>query len=359
MRIYQVGGSVRDQLLGLSSQDEDWVVVGARPEHMLSQGFTQVGADFPVFLHPHNGQEYALARTERKTGKGYLGFEVKVEDVTLEEDLLRRDLTINAMARGEDGVLVDPYGGQKDLERQVLRHVSDAFREDPVRILRVLRFLARFGPEWTIAAETKDLMYRMVRDGEADHLVPERIWKEMSRALMEPHPWLFVRGLADFGLTSRPAFHAYRFAGFSGSVLREATQKKAPLAVRVALMLGDSQAPKQCPAGVPADIWKATLAWSAFGSDNRLFQPGAHAEHIVNFLEGIGAFRSRDTLHTLVGCWRCIGTDTTPLEAAAIAAVDDVDTKAISASMPPGPAVGKAIRDARIAAVQSLVEEPA
>jgi tRNA nucleotidyltransferase (CCA-adding enzyme) len=186
LKTYTVGGSVRDELLGLPVQDRDYVVVGATPEDMIAAGFRPVGKDFPVFLHPGTHEEYALARTERKSGRGYKGFTVySAPDVTLEQDLARRDLTINAIARDEDGTLIDPFSGEKDLREGVLRHVSEAFHEDPVRILRVARFAARFG--FRIADETMALMKLMVDNGEADHLVPERVWQEFSRGLAEEH----------------------------------------------------------------------------------------------------------------------------------------------------------------------------
>jgi tRNA nucleotidyltransferase (CCA-adding enzyme) len=200
-RIYLVGGAVRDGLLGRAPGDRDFVVVGATPAAMLAQGYKPVGKDFPVFLHPTTGEEYALARTERKTGPGYHGFSFHAApDVTLEDDLVRRDLTINAMARDEAGALVDPYGGAKDLRERVLRHVSPAFAEDPVRILRIARFLARFAPlGFRIADTTLALMRRMVADGEAAHLVPERVWAETRKALAEPAPSAFVRALRECG----------------------------------------------------------------------------------------------------------------------------------------------------------------
>ena len=187
MKSYVVGGAVRDELLGLPVQDRDHVVVGATPEEMERAGFKPVGKDFPVFLHPQTHEEYALARTERKSGRGYKGFTVHAApEVTLEEDLRRRDLTINAMARAEDGTLIDPYGGKRDLEQGILRHVSEAFAEDPVRILRVARFAACFG--FRVAPETLGLMRRMVESGEADYLVPERVWQEFAKGLMEREP---------------------------------------------------------------------------------------------------------------------------------------------------------------------------
>ena len=188
MKTYVVGGAVRDQLLGLPVQDRDHVVVGATPQEMIRRGFTPVGKDFPVFLHPQTHEEYALARTERSTAPGYKGFTFHTApDVTLEDDLIRRDLTINAMALDEDGTLVDPFGGQRDLEAKLFRHVSPAFAEDPVRILRVARFASRFA-DFSLAPETLELMRKMVTDGEVDHLVPERVWQELARGLMETKP---------------------------------------------------------------------------------------------------------------------------------------------------------------------------
>jgi tRNA nucleotidyltransferase (CCA-adding enzyme) len=193
LKIYLVGGAVRDKLLGLPIKERDWVVVGATPEEMLKKGFKQVGKDFPVFLHPETQEEYALARTERKTGKGYYGFDCdSSKTVTLEEDLMRRDLTINTMAETGDGQIIDPFGGQQDLQDKLFRHVSLAFSEDPVRILRVARFASRFGPlGFKVANETLDLMRQMVQAGEVDALVPERVWQEMVRALGEADPTQF------------------------------------------------------------------------------------------------------------------------------------------------------------------------
>jgi len=198
VKIYVVGGAVRDELLGLSVADRDYVVVGSTPEEMTALGYKPVGKDFPVFLHPRTHEQYALARTERKTARGYRGFQVHAApEVTLEQDLERRDLTINAMARDEAGVLIDPFGGAADLERGLLRHVSAAFVEDPVRILRVARFAARFG--FAVAPETMALMRTMVENGEAGALVPERVWQEFSRGLMERDPSRMFPVLADAG----------------------------------------------------------------------------------------------------------------------------------------------------------------
>lgn len=203
MQIYVVGGAVRDELLGLPVQDHDWVVVGATPDQMIAQGFRPVGKDFPVFLHPQTQEEYALARTERKTAPGYHGFVFHTSpEVRLEDDLIRRDLTINAMARAEDGSIVDPYGGQQDLQERVFRHVSEAFAEDPVRILRLARFAARF-PDFRVADATNALMRKMVDEGEVDALVPERVWQELSRGLMEQKPSRMFAVLRDCGALAR------------------------------------------------------------------------------------------------------------------------------------------------------------
>ena len=203
MQIYIVGGAVRDELLGRPNADHDYVVVGATPEAMLAQGFRPVGKDFPVFLHPETHEEYALARTERKTGRGYHGFAFHAApDVTLEDDLARRDLTINAMARAGDGSIIDPFGGQRDLQAKVLRHVGPAFAEDPVRILRLARFAARFS-DFTVAPETIELMRGMVANGEVDHLVAERVWQELAKGLMEDKPSRMIEVLRECGALAR------------------------------------------------------------------------------------------------------------------------------------------------------------
>ncbi len=205
MKIYLVGGTVRDNLLGLPARERDWVVVGATPADLVAQGFKPVGKDFPVFLHPDTHDEYALARTERKTAPGYHGFEFHASpEVSLEEDLRRRDLTINAMARDENGEIIDPFGGRRDLTNRVLRHVSPAFVEDPVRILRVARFHARFFElGFSVADETREFMKNMVDRGEVDALVPERIWQETVRAIAENHPEKYFEILRDCGALSR------------------------------------------------------------------------------------------------------------------------------------------------------------
>ncbi|MGF6495376.1 tRNA nucleotidyltransferase (CCA-adding enzyme) [Luteibacter sp. 621] len=244
MQIYLVGGAVRDHLLGRAVVDRDWVVVGATPEQMLAAGYRAVGKDFPVFLHGDSKEEYALARTERKTGRGYHGFAFHADPtVTVEQDLERRDLTINAIAQHEDGRLVDPYGGVADIEARLLRHVSDAFVEDPVRLLRVARFAARYAPlGFTVADETMALMRHMVANGEVDHLVPERVWAETRKALAELAPEVFVRVLREsgalrvlfpevdalYGVPQRPEFHPEVDTGIHIEMVLHAAAVLAP-----------------------------------------------------------------------------------------------------------------------------------
>ena len=256
MQIYKVGGAVRDRLLGQTVSDTDWVVVGASAEDMLEKGYRPVGADFPVFLHPRTGEEYALARTERKSGRGYGGFTFYASpDVSLEEDLVRRDLTINAMAEDDNGRLIDPYGGQRDLEAHLLRHVSPAFVEDPLRVLRVARFAARFAPlGFKVADETLALMRELSESGELEALTPERSWKEIARALMEARPDVFVQVLRDCGALAvlmpevdalfgvpQPAQHHPEIDTGEHllAVLRQCAEHRQPLTVRWACLLHD------------------------------------------------------------------------------------------------------------------------
>ncbi|MEK1942382.1 MAG: multifunctional CCA addition/repair protein [Pseudomonas sp.] len=256
MQIYKVGGAVRDRLLGRAVTDIDWLVVGASAEEMLAKGFRPVGDDFPVFLHPKTQEEYALARTERKSGRGYGGFTFYASpEVTIEEDLTRRDLTINAMAEDEQGQVIDPYGGQKDLNARLLRHVSPAFAEDPLRVLRVARFAARYAPlGFSVADETLTLMRELSESGELSALTPERSWKEISRALMEERPDVFIQVLRDcgalkamlpeidalFGVPQPEAHHPEIDTGAHVlSVLRQCAEHKQPLTVRWACLLHD------------------------------------------------------------------------------------------------------------------------
>ncbi|WP_394200686.1 multifunctional CCA addition/repair protein [Marinagarivorans algicola] len=266
MKIYLVGGAVRDQLLHYPVLEHDWVVVGASPAQMTAQGFVQVGKDFPVFLHPKTKDEYALARIERKIAPGYSGFSFDTSNgVTLEQDLARRDLTINAIAQADDGSLIDPYGGQQDLQNKQLRHVSDAFSEDPVRILRIARFAARYHHlGFSVAPETQKLMQRMVAAGEVDALVPERVWKETARALGEQNPEQFIQVLKNcgalarimpelddvFGVPQPPQHHPEIDTGLHSLLsLQHAANQSSALTVRFATLVHDLG--KAC---TPADI---------------------------------------------------------------------------------------------------------
>jgi len=256
MEVYLVGGAVRDEQLGLPVKERDWCVVGATPDELLSKGYRQVGKGFPVFLHPETNEEYALARTERKTGAGYHGFEFQTSpDVTLEADLSRRDLTINAMARDADANLIDPFDGMADLEHRVLRHISDAFSEDPVRILRTAKFKARFaGLGFELAGETLDLMAQMVSDGEADSLQADRVWQETEAALAGPNPHLFFQVLRDcgalavvfpeldalFGVPQPPQWHPEIDCGLHAlMVLEQSAKLSDDIAVRFAALVHD------------------------------------------------------------------------------------------------------------------------
>ena len=256
MEVYLVGGAVRDEQLGLPVKERDWCVVGATPEELLSKGYRQVGKGFPVFLHPETNEEYALARTERKTGAGYHGFEFQTSpDVTLEADLGRRDLTINAMARDADGNLIDPFDGMADLENRVLRHVSDAYSEDPVRILRTAKFKARFaGLGFELAGETLDLMTQMVSAGEADSLQADRVWQETEAALAGPNPHLYFQVLRDcgaltvvfpeldalFGVPQPPQWHPEIDCGLHAlMVLEQSAKLSDDVAVRFAALVHD------------------------------------------------------------------------------------------------------------------------
>ncbi len=346
MKTYVVGGAVRDELLGLPVQDRDYVVVGATPEEMVAKGFRPVGKDFPVFLHPRTQEEYALARTERKSGRGYKGFTVHASpEVTLEEDLRRRDLTINAMAKDpETGTLVDPFHGKRDLEQGVLRHVSEAFAEDPVRILRVARFAARFG--FKVHAETMQLMRRMVESGEAAFLVPERVWQEFAKGLMEKHPERMLEVLAETGLQQSllPGVDVGR-KHYDGS-----------LAVRYALLawpLGPDQVQRMNEAlKVPNavdDIASITARYRSFFSKKR-----PAAQELLDFLKGADAFRRPDRFGEVLQAARLAipGFDAARAEAARRAA-SAIDAAAIAKSSAGGD-VGRAIDDARLQALEKL-----
>ncbi len=291
LEAYEVGGAVRDALLGLPVNDRDWVVVGATPERMVELGFRPVGRDFPVFLHPQTHEEYALARTERKTARGYRGFAVQASpDVTLEDDLRRRDLTINAMARAADGTLIDPWGGARDLRDGVLRHVGEAFAEDPVRILRLARFAARF-ERFTVAPETLALMRAMVAGGEVDALVPERVWQEVARGLAESRPSRMFAVLREAGALARlsPELDAHWDARLARTV-DAAARAGAPLAARFAALLH----------GLDAAAVESACARMRAPNDGRDLARLAAAEHRT-----VASARALDAAATLALLERC------------------------------------------------------
>ncbi len=402
MKTYIVGGAVRDRLLGEPVNDRDWVVTGASPQDMLDAGYLPVGKDFPVFLHPRTHEEYALARTERKTGPGYRGFEVHAApDVTLEDDLVRRDLTINAIAQAGDGTLVDPHGGQSDLAAKVLRHVSEAFAEDPVRILRLARFAARW-PEFSVAPETTALMRRMVDAGEVDALVAERVWQELSRGLMERAParmFEVLRGVgalarlmpevdALFGVPQPPAHHPEIDTGVHTlMVLDRCAATAQPLPVRWACLVHDLG-----KATTPADVLPRHIGHEQRGEklirrvNERLRVPvdcgelavltarehthvhastGLGAAALMRLLERCDAFRRPERFLQMLAACECDATGRLGFEqrpypqrgrlATALEVAQKVDARAASAQAiergMKGPAIADAIRRARVQAL--------
>ncbi|HET7728782.1 MAG TPA: multifunctional CCA tRNA nucleotidyl transferase/2'3'-cyclic phosphodiesterase/2'nucleotidase/phosphatase [Usitatibacter sp.] len=366
MKTYAVGGSVRDELLGLPVEDRDYVVVGADPAEMTRLGFKAVGADFPVFLHPRTHEEYALARTERKTGPGYRGFSFHAApDVTLEEDLRRRDLTINAMARAEDGTLIDPYGGEADLRAGLLRHVSEAFAEDPVRILRVARFAARFG--FAIAPETLALMQEMVAKGEADALVPERVWQEVARGLMERSPSRMVAVLRECGALARVLPEIDRWYGDAvqpeglASRLDHAAARGYPLAVRYALLLlgldAEQAASLSARINAPSDC--RDLATAAIRERELMESRDLDAQSTLGLLERIDAFRRPEKLERLLQVAECDALAGSPAAFAprrqltrAYEAAKAVDAGRVARENPDD--IPEAVRRARLTAIASL-----
>jgi tRNA nucleotidyltransferase (CCA-adding enzyme) len=395
MRIFTVGGAVRDELLGLPVRDRDFVVVGATPETMLSSGYRPVGKDFPVFLHPVTHEEYALARTERKTGRGYRGFAFHASpEVTLEEDLARRDLTINAIAKAPDGTLIDPFGGAADLAARVLRHVGPAFVEDAVRILRVARFAARFG-DFSIAPETLALMRRMVDNGEVDHLVAERVWRELARGLMEAAPSRMIRALHDCGALGRLLPALERLFGAPDDptgidagarlliALDGAARQGHALPVRFAVLLRDLDEGR-APAGEPpsppshaarglalAEEMCARLKAPAECRDLALLAtrhhrdirrgPALSAPAIVRLLESADALRRPRRFRQLLEACACDfpgqpdGRDEPvsipELFSAALAAAQSVDAAAIAAACRRKEEIPARLRAARVEAV--------
>ena len=412
MKIYMVGGAVRDGLLGRAVSDRDWVVVGATPEQMAAQGYLPVGRDFPVFLHPKTREEYALARTERKSGRGYRGFVVQTSpEVTLEEDLARRDLTINAIAASADWAssrdIFDPYNGQRDLQQRVLRHVTDAFREDPVRILRVARFAARF-TDFSVAPETMALMREMVAHGEADHLVAERVWQELARGLMEAQPSRMFKVLRDcgalavvlpevnrlWGVPQRAQYHPEICTGIHlMMVLDMAARLDAPLAVRFACLthdlgkattpahvlprhIGHEQRSAQLLKGlaarlrVPVDCREmADVVAREHGNIHRSGELGAAA--LVRLLERCDAIRKPERFADILLACECdargrLGLEESPYPQRqrlgdALLAVQSVATSVIAASAAAagvtGQKVGELIHAARVKAVAAWLAD--
>jgi tRNA nucleotidyltransferase (CCA-adding enzyme) len=362
MKTYVVGGAVRDALLGLPVKDRDHVVVGATPEAMEAAGFRPVGRDFPVFLHPDTHEEHALARTERKSGRGYKGFVVhSTPEVTLEEDLARRDLTINAMARGDDGVLVDPFGGERDLRAGILRHVSPAFVEDPVRLLRVARFAARFG--FSVAPETMALMREMVTNGEVDALVPERVWQELARGLMEDAPVAMLDVLDASGALERVLPEAVRADRMRAArALMNAARAGAALPVRWALLFAGA-APALADAAsarlrAPADCREMAML-VAQHAERALDTPALDATALVDLLRDVDAFRRPDRFALFLDACGALARvteasrfDRARIEAA-LAAARAVDAAAIARAQPDD--VAAAVRLARIAEVHSAL----
>ena len=399
MEIFTVGGAIRDELLGLPVKDRDYVVVGASPKEMLAGGFRPVGRDFPVFLHPRTHEEYALARTERKTGHGYQGFSFyTAPDVSLADDLARRDLTINAIARAADGSLIDPYSGVDDLAARVLRHVGPAFTEDPVRILRLARFAARF-VDFTVAPETMSLMRRMVDDGEVNHLVVERVWQELAKGLMEARPSRMFQVLRDcgaltrllpeldrlFGVPQRADCHPEVDTGVHVMMVVDlSAQNGCALPVRWAALLHDlgkgttpdtdlprhpgHEARSVELAGqicarlkVPVDCRELAVLVARYHGDIHRARELAPAT-IVRLLENTDALRRPDRFEQLLAACACdfhgrLGWRDVPYAAPAIlrqalAAVRNVDAATVARGCSEGGQIPARIHEARVAAVK-------
>lgn len=401
MKVYCVGGAVRDELLGLPVQDRDYVVVGSTPEEMTSLNYKPVGKDFPVFLHPQTHEEYALARTERKTAKGYKGFQIFASpDVTLEQDLVRRDLTINAIAKDERGNLIDPFGGQQDLQKKILRHVSPAFTEDPVRILRVARFAARFN--FTVAEETMQLMRQMVVNGEVDALVAERVWQELATGLMEDKPSRMFDILREcdalkiilpevdrlFGVPQAQEWHPEIDTGIHVMLVVDyAAAQKFPLTVRFAALAHDLgkgiTPPDQLPnhsgheeksvelvkkinqrLKIPSDsLDLAILAARYHGQVHKASTLAA--ETLVDLFQMADAYRKPQRFAELLQVCLCDFRGRTGYEGApypqtdylnkALAATTHIDTGEIAAAAQNPEEIRSNIRQARIAAVKAVL----
>lgn len=403
MRVYLVGGAVRDALLGREAKEKDYVVVGGSAEELTRAGYRPVGRDFPVFLHPETHAEHALARRERKTGPGYRGFVTEfTPDITLEEDLLRRDLTVNAIAQDADGTLVDPYGGRADIEARVLRHVSPAFSEDPVRILRVARFAARFaGLGFTVHESTRELMRGMVAAGEADALVAERVWQETERALGEPHPQVFFEVLRDcgalkvifpevdalFGVPQPVEWHPEVDTGLHVLLcLKRAAELDAPVSVRFAVLVHDlgkgttprGEWPKHVmheSRGLPlVDALCARLRVPAAFKDLGHMTTKQHTnvhraqqlrtDTVLRLLEDCDAFRRPERFREMLFACQCDAQGRTGLEekpypqrellTTALATAAAVQLDASERNGLNGPAIAAALKAKRLAALAPL-----
>lgn len=377
MQIYKVGGAVRDRLLGRPVTEIDWVVVGATAEQMQALGYRPVGADFPVFLHPKTGEEYALARTERKSGRGYGGFTFYADpDVTLQEDLIRRDLTINAMAEDDHGRIIDPYNGQADLAARTLRHVSPAFAEDPLRVLRVARFAARYaGMGFSVASETLALMRQLAESDELQALTPERCWKEISRALMEPHPDVFIQVLHDCGALAilLPEVESHFIAGQGElvlGVLRQCARHAQPLNVRWACLLHSAsrgaglQIAETVSARlkVPRDCQELALLVESF-HEQALRAQALTANQLFNLLQHFDIHRRPERLEQFIAACEMIACATsTPWSGSwligAANAVRAVEAKTLIARGFQGAELGEALKHERIKALEQLLGRP-
>nr|WP_245153698.1 hypothetical protein [Allopusillimonas ginsengisoli] len=358
LQVYIVGGAVRDELLGLPAGDRDWVVVGATPQEMSRRGYIPVGGDFPVFLHPQTKEEYALARTERKSGRGYKGFTFYTgTDVTLEEDLCRRDLTINAIARRVDGQLVDPLDGQADIRAKVLRHVGQAFVEDPVRLLRLARFAARFH-DFSVAPETMQLARQLVSDGEVDALVPERVWKELAKGLMTAHPGRMFDVLHEAGALERilPGLD-FDSAILSAELVR-AHEAGLALPMRFALACRLSDAPAQIGRHVRAPSecidYARLLPLVLEGADH------ASPSQWLDLMERCDALRKPERYLDLLRAADCVADIDLAGWQARVAAIRGIDAGAIAKALPGQPEqIRAALREARLKALSALPQSTA
>jgi len=358
LEVYLVGGAVRDRLLNRPVTERDWVVVGASTEQMLALGYRQVGKDFPVFLHPESGEEYALARTERKSGHGYTGFVVNSEaSVTLEEDLYRRDLTVNAIAEDASGRLIDPHGGQRDLEARILRHVSAAFIEDPLRVLRVARFAARYAElGFTIAAETRELMREIATSGELQHLPGERIWQETERALQETSPQTFFTTLNDCG--ALPAlFPDWQIEPTQLHHLQRAVEISSASAVRFAALtasLAPDQLSRLCQQlRAPNNHRELALLCCQYGASAEIPAP----EAVLELLEHTDAWRRPDRFEDFLSACTAV-FQLQEARAAylrqALARCQHIDTAAWRNAGLKGPDIGVKIRSERLRILEKL-----